>query len=270
MFHTVELLEFADSSAFAPRVFDALEPTAPAGVCVRRTQTYRGQSDLLILWGPGSPARWPAMRGQLAKGDHFIAVDLAYWNRQEKFRIAIDAPHPSQWVMRRDWPVDRWAADPAPIANRWRMDGPILVAGLGRKAYVQYGDRVHLWERDIVAAARRISPHPVQYRPKAGNPAHVPTGAVLSSPSIPIDRALDGCSRLITWHSNVAVDAIRQGIPVVCGDGAAAAVCPSVLARDQTPLDPAIRDRFLANLAWFQWGFTEGAACWAFLQDALA
>ena len=42
-----------------------------------------------------------------------------------------------------------------------------------------------------------------------------------------IDQALTGCSLVVTWHSNVAVDAIRMGIPVVCRDGAAAAVCPS-------------------------------------------
>jgi hypothetical protein len=55
----------------------------------------------------------------------------------------------------------------------------------------------------------------------------------------PIEHVLAGASLVVTWHSNVAVDAIRLGIPVICREGAAAAVCPSELgADDPRPLDP--------------------------------
>ena len=73
----------------------------------------------------------------------------------------------------------------------------------------------------------------------------------------------------MTWHSNIAVDAIALGIPAVCVDGAAAAVCPAELPEEVRPFDPALRDRFLANLAWFQWAPSEARECWAFLRGLL-
>ena len=51
----------------------------------------------------------------------------------------------------------------------------------------------------------------------------------------------------------------------------AAAVCPSTWTdEDPQPLPVAVRDRFLANLAWFQWAPNEAAACWAWLRELLS
>jgi hypothetical protein len=87
----------------------------------------------------------------------------------------------------------------------------------------------------------------------------------------PIDQALAGASLVVTWHSNVAVDAIRLGLPVICRDGAAAAVCPSDFrTTDPQPLPASVRDRFLANLAWFQWSNSEAAAFWPWAQEMLS
>ncbi len=91
------------------------------------------------------------------------------------------------------------------------------------------------------------------------------------SSCVPIDRALQGAGLVVTWHSNVAVDAIRMGVPVICKDGAAAAVCPSELppSGQVPPLSAALRDRFLANLAWFQW-LPDEPGIWPFLQELFA
>jgi hypothetical protein len=61
-----------------------------------------------------------------------------------------------------------------------------------------------------------------------------------------------------------------MGIPVVCRDGAAAAVCPNLLTDHPEPLSPDVRQRFLANLAWFQWRDDEAESLWRFLQELLA
>jgi hypothetical protein len=81
---------------------------------------------------------------------------------------------------------------------------------------------------------------------------------------------LAGSSLLVTWHSNVAVDAIRMGIPVVCREGAAAAVCPSELPETIAPMADDVRDRFLANLAWFQWRPDEAPEFWRWVPEVLA
>lgn len=248
-----------------PRALAALEAftrAAPADLEVQATTTYNGRSDWLLLWGPGEAQRAAGMRRQAGQtGRHAIALDLAYWNRGAKVRVTVDAPHPQAWVMRRDWPAARLAQDPPGMADFWRLDGPILIAGVGKKAQHQYGAQaVTAWEEEMAAACRRRWPgRPIVRRPK-------------KPVTVPIERALVGASLLITWHSNAAVDAIRLGIPVVCRDGAAAAVCPSTLPEgDPAPLAPALRARFLRNLAWFQWDpAREAAECWVWLRELLA
>ena len=268
----VELVTFAPESGRAQQLFAALvEAGRAVGVEVVQTTQYRGDRPWLLLWGPGAPARAAVLRRHVAAGGHVIAWDLAYWDRDRKARVSIDAAHPQAWLMRHAWPAARLEADRVPVADRWSPTGPVVIAGLGDKARVQYGaDVVDAWERAQIAACRDRWPgRPVLYRKKkTGSP--VP-GDVPMTRAGTIDQALDGASLVITWHSNVAVDAIRLGIPVICHDGAAAAVCPSALGVvDPRPLPPETRDRFLANLAWFQWAPAEAAACWAFLQQVLA
>jgi hypothetical protein len=266
---TVELLSFAGASSRSITITRALQHAVPP-VRVQTTTSYQGQSDVLLVWGPGGPDRFGPMAAQLAKGGHVLALDLAYWQRDKKFRVSIDAPHPQQWVMRKDWPASRLVADRVPVANRWKVDGPVIVAGIGRKARVQYGTAVERWESQMIAAASSRWPdRRVLYRRKQVD-ATLPAGVEAAS-TAPIEQALARASLVITWHSNVAVDAIRLGIPVICHDGAAAAVCPSTFSiEDPKPLAPDVRDRFLQNLAWFQWAPNEARRFWAWVPEVLA
>ena len=269
---TVELLRFLPESKRTAELFAALVPAAAAsGLDVRDADTYRGGSDLLVLWGPGHPARFGPMLTQIGQGGHVLAWDLAYWDRFRKLRVSIDGAHPQAWVMRKNWPVSRFEADAVPRVSRWCPDGPILVAGIGEKATVQYGaDAVARWEAAQVYACLRRWNRPVLYRQKRGNGV-VPPGATLRNAGT-IDEALNGVSLVITYHSNVAVDAILSGIPAVCADGAAAAICPSALPAfgDPQPVAPSLSRQFLANLAWFQWAPSEAAACWSWVGALLA
>ncbi len=255
---TLELLSFSPQSHRADIVLRALAKTAPKSVRAVATQQYVGGSDWLMFWGPGHPARFEPMRRQIAAGGRCIVFDLADWDRNRKVRVSIDAAHPQAWVMRQDWPSDRLRADKITMGDAWNPAGPVMVAGLGDKARVQYGsDRIDEWETAMMATCRADG-REVQYRGKKVS-------------TVPIERALQGVGLVVTWHSNVAVDAIRLGIPVVCQDGAAAAVCPSVLppADRVRPLSAALRDRFLSNLAWFQW-LPDEPGIWPFLQELLA
>ncbi len=266
---TVELLSFTPQSRRADVLLATLKRTAPAHVRATLRHTYQAGADWLVLWGPGHPARFGPMRQQLAAGGHVLAWDLAYWDRDRKNRVSIDAAHPQAWVMRRDWPTSRWKADGLVLEQAWNPDGPVLVAGIGDKARVQYGAAVDAWEAQMIAAARARGSL-VQYRPKRAT-NNLPRGTT-PAPNGPIEQALRGASLVITWHSNVAVDAIRLGIPVICQDGAAAAVCPSDFpaAGAPQPLERDIRDRFLANLAWYQWTPAEAPQLWTWLQAVLA
>lgn len=270
----VEIVTFQPVLERTAALFRNLASTASgAGFRVRRSAAYQGGTPWLMLWGAGHPVRAEAMTRHVAAGGRAIAWDLAYWQRDTKMRVSVDAPHPSAWVMRRDWPASRLAADRVTVSDHWRPTGPIVVAGLGEKARVQYGAAVvDAWEASMVQACRRRWPErPIVYRKKRPTAAAPAWATSVSSGATPIESTLTNASLVMTWHSNVAVDAIRLGIPVICRDGAASAVCPSTLGEaDPRPLDPELRQRFLANLAWFQWAPREAAQSWAFLRELLA
>lgn len=268
---TVEIMRLAGLSDRAQTFCNALAQAAPSCDLVPTwTDQYRGGSDLLVLWGPGAPDRFEPMRRQVAAGGHALALDLPYWDRFNKIRVSVDAAHPQEWVMRKDLLSTRFVADRVKVANVWNADGPVIVAGIGTKARVQYGAHVvDAWERDMIARWLAAGKN-VLYRRKRGIGA-VPAGAK-DAGDAPIEQVLSGASLVITYHSNVAVDAIRMGIPVICRDGAAAAVCPSTWPGFEAPqpLQPDVRDRFLSNLAWFQWRPDEALACWSFLKELLS
>lgn len=269
---SVEIVQFPPESGRAQQWFTALEAGARAhGLDVRRTAGYAGGSAWMVLWGPGAPVRAEAMRRHVADGSHVLALDLAYWARDRKTRVSIDAAHPQAWVMRRDWSSSRLEADGVSIEHRWDPQGPVVIAGLGDKARIQYGPAVvDAWEESMMRACQARWPKRlIRYRRKKPSSA-VPAWACLTGGG-DIDHVLRGASLLVTWHSNVAVDAIRLGIPVICRDGAAAALCPDRLGEaDPEPLADDLRRRFLANLAWFQWKPTEAAALWAFVLELTA
>lgn len=258
---SVEILTAEPAIPRAIASLQALTHYAPPQYRVSQTRIYEGRCDWLLVWGPGEPVRAAAIKRQVATGRHAIAIDLAYWSRHRKVRISIDGPHPQAWVMRRDLPTFRLERDRPEMAEVWREHGPVIVAGIGKKAQKQYnGDgRVDAWESQMAAeCAARWPERQVIRRPK-------------KPVTIALERVLKGASLLVTWHSNAAIDAIRYGIPAVCKDGAAAAVCPSEVPDRPDPLPATVRDRFLANLAWFQWDLSgEAKDCWAFLGETLS
>jgi len=270
----VELVHFQPENPRGTAMFRALSAAAPAaGIEVLETTAYRGESPWLMVWGPGAPARRDAIRAHVANGGRAICFDLAYWRRESKVRVSFDAPHPQAHVMTRALAVDRLRDDFDSFAlepDEWDPTGPVVIAGIGDKARVQYGANVvDEWEADMMRACAARWSRPIIYRPKKSD-SPVPAWATRVSRAPVIHTALRGASLVITWHSNVAVDAVRMGIPVVCRDGAAAAVCPSELPEQPQPLPLDLSARFLANLAWFQWAPSEAPAFWTFAQELLS
>lgn len=267
----VELVRFQPENPRAAEMFQALMAAAPSvGVTVWNGNAYFGDHAWLMFWGPGAPPRADALRRHVECGGRVLAFDLAYWHRDRKVRVSFDAAHPQRFVMAKALPTDRFMADGIAVTNEWNEDGPIVIAGLGGKARVQYGaDRVDEWEADMMRVCAAKWPKRIIYRPKKAD-SLAPTWARHVDRRDRIEDVIRGASLVITWHSNVAVDAIRMGIPVVCRDGAAAAVCRSTVDDRPMPLDNDVRTKFLSNLAWFQWAPREAAECWRFAAEMLS
>jgi hypothetical protein len=205
----------------------------------------------LFLYGLGGPDRV-----QYASREKLVAFDLAYWERKgvtRKYRVSVGGFHSPDLVMLGPSPgPKRWAQSGLAIAaTGGELEGPVLLVGNGPKSTAIGANG---WARDKSRELKRAGLR-VWYRPKPGKPLEddVYSHAVVRDD--PIDDVLAKVSLVVCRHSNVAVDACRLGVPVVCEDGAAASIYPRDLNGAQPDL--ATRTEFLHRLAWWQWSPAE-------------
>lgn len=226
---------------------------------------------LLMLYGLGGRDRLDVGMRYV---DRLISWDAGYWDRHlspfhRRYRISFRGFHPTQFVMTGQEPVsDRWRQSGLSIAADHACSGPILLVGNGPKSNAIGADG---WAAGMSRELRRKFPgQAIAYRPK-------PTGRMEAGVDFdsvvtgPIDDELRQASLVVCRHSNVAVDACRLGVPVVCQDGAAAAIYPRTL--DEYELQPnfELRQQFLHRLAWWQWSPAEceTGVVWNWLERTL-
>ena len=232
---------------------EAIARAAPPGSYV--TRQYRGDLPILVVYGPGAPDRQVAIRKHREAGGRVHVFDLAYWNRKNHLRCAVNAQHPTVEQMDatpaagREYPDLREDGDPA---------GHILLVGLGRKTRVQFGYDGADWERVVYERlVDRFPGREIRFRPKGRDSARLPC-ATSEEPTI--EAALRRCALVVCRHSNVAIDACVAGVPVECEAGAA-----HWLYRHCTTPDALARRDLLARVAWWQWGPHEAPECWDFM-----
>lgn len=213
---------------------------------------------VFMTYGLGGRDRLPHAQEHMRKGGRVVAWDAGYWERKtqdRRYRVSLDGFHCPQRIMRGPRPSsERWRDSGLSVTNCSHPDGHIVLVGNGPKSRAVGAEG---WaaakSREIRAKfPRRI----IIYRPKRGAmEAGVDCDGV--DRVSPIEKVLDRASLAVCLHSNVAVDACRMGVPVVCEDGAAAAIYPSRL--EDAANQPSIERRaeFLHRLAWFQWSASE-------------
>jgi hypothetical protein len=222
----------------------------------------------LVLYGLGGPDRI-----EFARHRRLIAFDVGYWERKassRKWRVAVNGFHCNEHVMLGPRPDgSRWASSALTMRCVADPRGPIVLVGNGPKS-TAIGAKgwVAAKSRELRAAfpGRRII-----YRPKPGKPVE-PGVQFDATGHGSIDDVLAGVSLVVCRHSNVAVDACRLGVPVVCDDGAAAAIYPQRLAEWQNQPAAELREEFLHRLAWWQWSTAEcrDGSFWPWMQGVLS
>lgn len=204
-----------------------------------------------------------------------IFLDRGYWHRDRRqgyYRIAVNCHGPS--CVDLGLPDDRFRALGLPIAD-WKApddDAPILVAAMGPKACKVRGMDRDAWEISFIEAARCVTRRPILLRAKREHErqTHAPV------PGIGMDRIADPMasiarSALVACrHSNMAIDALRLGVPVHVSHGPCVPFS-TPLGELNAPRRWQGRDQLLADLAWLQWSGAEirSGAAWAFVQDHL-
>lgn len=233
----------------------------PLMEALHRGAVVSGFDARLVDHGQVRPESWLFVYGlggldrvQYAKRKRLVAFDLAYWDRkgpQRKYRVAIGGFHSPGRIWKGDSPgPSRWSQSGMAIADRGgSQDGPILLVGNSPKSTaVGASGWASAKSRELRKA---FHTRKIWYRPKPGRPQEYGVLCDAVSTQEPIDLVLAKVSMVVCRHSNVAVDACRLGVPVVCEDGAAAAIYPRHWAGDQPDL--AKRTEFLHRLAWWQW-----------------
>ena len=192
------------------------------------------------------------MQAIFKSGEPYIFIDRAYFGGgpgSGRFRLV---PHAYQ----HHW-VDEANVDPARFQSfgvelkPWRAEGRhILLVPPGAAICRLFG--LGDWEANTLARIRRSTNRPVRMSYK-GDPE-------------PLAARLRDCHAVVTWTSNVAVEAICAGVPaIVSRRSAARPVCGGVdhlEANIETPPMPQ-RDAWAAALAWGQFSLAEIASGFA-------
>lgn len=243
-----------------------------AGIDARTIERYEARPGAtLMTFGMGGPDRLSHCR---AHPGSVVAWDLGYWQRDGEdkrarmYRVSIDGMHCPERIMGGRCPgPGRFESAGLPTGDACDPQGFILLVGNTPKSI--YATGASRWTANTARSLRLQFPgRRVLYRPKPGRPPEpgIDHDGVSDTP---IDEALRGCALVVCRHSNVAVDACRWRVPVICTDGAAAAIYPYTFDGPQP--DDAKRIEFLHRLAWWQWSRREmeDGSAWAWLRERL-
>lgn len=209
-----------------------------------------------------------------AAGKPAVYIDLGYWGRVKNdghHKIVVNGRHPTAYFqkVRHD---NRRAKALGIALKPWRSEGRhILLAGMGSKASVIAEQMVfESFERETIKALRAHTDRPIVYRPKPScKQSGEINGTVFSPGSQPLGEVLKDCHAVVTHHSNVAVDALVEGVPAFCFHGVAVPLSLQDCARIETPITPDGREQWINDIAYTQWTWSEMAKGlpWRHLKD---
>lgn len=216
------------------------------------------QGSTLVLYGLGGKDRLPHAQQHQANGGNVVSLDAGYWERKtedRRYRVSINGFHCPQRIMQGANPgPDRWSKSGLSIMSRCNPRGDIVLVGNGPKSGAVGAAG---WAaKKSQELRRKCHGRRVVYRPKRGyiEPGVACVGVASQHD---IEKVLTNASLVVCRHSNVAVDACRMGIPVVCEDGAASCIYPSRLEDEAKQPSEELRREFLHRLAWWQWSESE-------------
>lgn len=236
-----------------------VEGAREKGVDARAMRTYTPRSgSVLVTYGLGGHDRLPHAKVHMRGGGRVVAWDAGYCDRKtadRKYRVSLDGFHCPRRIMIGPRPsADRWRASGLGITQNSPSGSNIILIGCGPKSRAVGAEG---WAAAKSREIRKKFPaYRIIYRPK-----RIPLESGVLNDSVdsdsPIEKVLEQASLVVCLHSNVAVDACRMGVPVVCEDGAAAAIYPNRLDDAKEQPSEATRREFLERLAWWQWSESE-------------
>lgn len=222
------------------------------------------EADIGVVWGLAKkavPISW-WREDVIERHDMIIIMDSGYIHRGNK-------PHHYQAVGlnglngRADFKPEkaepfRWH-DLGVATQPWREDGEhiLLVGQVPWDSSVQHTDH-HKWLSDTAVEIGRYSSRPIRFRPHPKAWRHLPPikGTEYSRNSLAED--FENCWAVVTFNSNVGVDAVIAGIPVFYADRGSMA--RDIASDDLRQLESPVmskRSDWAARIAYSQWSKPE-------------
>lgn len=200
--------------------------------------------------GYGSPRLWDSLTEKIKAGEDFYYGDHAYFGRNKFFRVTKNA-YQHNGIGEPDFerlrPFHRHA-------KRWkRGGGHILVCTQTQGYYDRFA--IPDWLEQTLARLDLYTDRPIRVREKGTK--------------VPLAEDFIDCHCVVVCSSNVAVEAIMQGIPAICTNECAASIMslrdPALV---EYPYYPEGRMEWAGVLAANQWTFDEikRGKCWEHVQ----
>lgn len=238
-----------------------------AGIDARMTTRGVRPHSWVFLYGLGGPDRV-----QYRSQKKVVAFDMGYWCRNNPgrhYRVSVGGLHSPELIFRGDRPTpERWEKAKLSVTDSAKIRPAIMLVGNGPKSTAIGAQG---WAAAKSREIRAIFPgRQIVYRPKPKRPLEPGVVSNVISRE-PIEQALRTVGLVVCRHSNVAVDACLQGVPVVSEDGAGAAIYPRSLQDYQNQPSLEKRIEFLHRLAWWQWTSEEceGPEFWRWMKGVI-
>lgn len=225
--------------------------------------------DVAAFYGM-TPAHRATYDAFVAADRPVVVCDLAYWDRSARgmkyecsYKVAVGYWHPTRYFQRVPKPADRLMALRVRVQpTRKRVsEAPILLVGMSQKGCDLYGIELLSWEREAVRIIREQTSTEIIYRPKAAVRKTAIPGTTWQDPET-VDMAnvlrRGHWSQVVTHHSNAAIEAIVEGIPVIVADGAALPLSGDLRqVCDPRYVSTGERTQLCRDLAYCQWNTSE-------------
>lgn len=239
------------------------------------------EADLAILYGMG-PSNLVIYKQFRAQNKPTVTIDLGYWqrggphNQNAYYKVAVNHWHPNAYIMKINATPERFNQYALHI-RPWQHHNEhqrhyILLAGMGPKSCDLYHTRYQQWDRWVVEEIQKHTDRKIIYRPKPSDLIAKPIeGTHFSNRAQSITTVINSSWCIVTYHSNVSVDALLCGIPAICCEGAANSILNADIANIEKPNYIKNREQFFWNLAWCQWSLQEMASgeCWKYIKETV-
>lgn len=188
--------------------------------------------------GFGSPHNWESLRQARKAGVPWIYGDHGYFGRGEYYRVTRNA-------FQCDGVSGHGVGSAAiPEIAPWRRGNHVLVCPPHENIAVLMGFSVHDWLTDVAFRLTHNTDRTVKVRDRFADK--------------PLAADLKDCHAVVTWTSNVAVDALIAGVPVFCtGECASSPMGRTDPINIEYPRYPDDRRAWLCVLACNQWTLDE-------------